>query len=90
MQWLGFELSADNRRSLQVPKGCTNAFLTLEDNTLVHYYVSDFYHPASERGFRFNDPAFAVEWPFAPSQISDKDLGYPDFAAEILNAVDPG
>ena len=73
-------LSGDNHRMLQVPKGCANAFLTLEDETEVTYLVSEFYAPASERGVRWNDPAFAIRWPIAePAVISDKDRGWPDY-----------
>ena len=32
MGWVSFELSCENRKSLHVPPGCANAFLTLEDN----------------------------------------------------------
>jgi len=73
-------LSGANHRMLQVPKGCANAFLTLEDDTEVTYLVSEFYAPAAERGVRWNDPAFAIRWPVAePAVISDKDRSWPDY-----------
>jgi dTDP-4-dehydrorhamnose 3,5-epimerase len=51
----------------------------MEDNCLIHYYCSTSYNPSSERGIRFNDPAFNFEWPTIPKVISDKDLSHPDF-----------
>jgi dTDP-4-dehydrorhamnose 3,5-epimerase len=73
-------LSGENHRMLQVPKGCANAFLTLEDGTEVTYLVSQFYAPAAERGVRWNDPMFAIRWPVAePAVISDKDRSWPDY-----------
>jgi dTDP-4-dehydrorhamnose 3,5-epimerase len=78
-KWIAVELSPDNRRSVHVPHGCANAFLTLEPGTVVHYYVSTFYAPQAERGIRYNDPAFGVRWPVEPAVISDKDRNHPDF-----------
>ena len=73
------DLSADNYRMLLVPKGCANAFFTLDDQTEVTYLVSEFYSPAAERGLRWNDAALGVIWPAAPAVISDKDRSWPDY-----------
>ena len=45
MQWFGIELSKENRKSIHIAPGCANAFLTLEDNSLIHYYCSMSYDP---------------------------------------------
>jgi len=82
MQHFALELSAANYSMILVPKGCANAFLTLEDNTEVTYLVSEFYTPAAERGVRWNDGAFGIRWPASPAIISDKDRGWPDFSAD--------
>lgn len=81
-KWVALEVSADNRESMHIPAGCANAFLTMEDNTIVHYYMGDSFSPNSYRGFRYNDPKFSVEWPCKPKVISEKDLTYPDFEDE--------
>ena len=41
----GIEISAEKRQTIHVPAGCANAFLTIEDNTIVHYYMSEFFVP---------------------------------------------
>ena len=41
--------------------------------------MSEFYAPAYARGVRWNDPAFAIEWPMAVPVISGQDRNYPDF-----------
>ncbi len=79
MQWISFELTESNRLSIHIPPGCANAFLTLENNCLIHYYCSNAYHPESERGIRYNDPVFNFKWPFSPEIISDKDKSHPDY-----------
>jgi dTDP-4-dehydrorhamnose 3,5-epimerase len=72
-----FNISSDSRQSLYIPVGCANAFLTLEDNTWIHYYMNDFFTTDS-LGFRYNDPAFAINWPVKPEHMSEKDRNYPD------------
>ena len=80
LKWVGFELTPQDRTSFHIPPGCANAFLTLEDNTLVHYYCSHEYTPQAEGGIRFNDPLFMFSWPCEPEHISEKDSSWPDFS----------
>jgi dTDP-4-dehydrorhamnose 3,5-epimerase len=86
MQWIGVELTPENRRELYVPKGFAHGFQTLEDNTEVHYQISEFYAPDCARGFRWNDPTFLINWPLEVSVISAKDRDYEDYKA-ISNAA---
>jgi dTDP-4-dehydrorhamnose 3,5-epimerase len=76
------ELSAENRLMMYVPKGFAHGFITLEDYTEAFYFADEFYAPAHERGIRWNDPRFAIEWPMAPEVISDKDRDQRDFDPE--------
>ena len=75
--WFGVELTAENRRMLYVPEHCAHGFLTLEDDTEALYLTSAHYSPEHERGARWDDPAFGIEWPFAPVVLSDKDRAWP-------------
>jgi dTDP-4-dehydrorhamnose 3,5-epimerase len=73
------EPTADNRTMFYVPKGFAHGFVTLQDDTEALYLVDEFYAPERERGIRFDDPRFRIEWPLSPSVISDKDRAHPDF-----------
>lgn len=73
------ELSAQNREMVYVPEGLAHGFLTLEDHTEVMYQMSTSYHPESARGLRYDDPAFAIRWPFPPAVIGPRDLGFAPF-----------
>lgn len=75
-QWAPVELTADNRRMLYIPEGFAHGFQTLEDDTEVFYQVSEFYTPDCERGVRWDDPVFGIEWPETPTLISKKDKNY--------------
>jgi dTDP-4-dehydrorhamnose 3,5-epimerase len=78
-RWLGVELTADNHKMLYVPEGFAHGYQTLMDNTETFYQASQFYSPESERGLRYDDPAFAIEWPIDVQVISDKDKSWPDY-----------
>ena len=78
-QWQSYQLTQKNRLSLLVPKGCANAYLTLEDNTWILYYHSQFYKKFSEKRIRFNDPMFNFVWPAKPKVLSKEDLKVSDF-----------
>jgi dTDP-4-dehydrorhamnose 3,5-epimerase len=81
MQWEGIELTAENRSMLYLPGDCGHGFQTLVDDTEVFYMVSQPYAPESGRGFRWNDPAFGIEWPEARERILiDRDQKYPNFS----------
>lgn len=84
LQWVALEISSARRESLHVPAGCANAFLTTKANTVVHYYMGDYFKPESYSGFRYNDPRFGIQWPNAPKVISHRDASYPDFSLENL------
>jgi len=78
-KWIGVELSDRNRRMLYVPEGFAHGFITLEDNTEVFYQVTEFYTPGAEKGIRWNDPEFNIQWPAVPEVMSDKDKNWKDY-----------
>jgi len=80
-QWTSVELTASNHRALYIPKGLAHGFITLTDDVEVYYHVSAPFSPSHATGVRWNDPAFKITWPFAPTVISEKDRAWPDFAA---------
>jgi dTDP-4-dehydrorhamnose 3,5-epimerase len=79
-EWIGVELTAENRRALFVPKGFAHGYQTLVPDCEVFYQVSEFYTPSAEGGVRWDDPAFGIEWPDpANALLSEKDRAWPDF-----------
>jgi dTDP-4-dehydrorhamnose 3,5-epimerase len=78
-RWQSFELTAENRLQLYIPKGFAHGFQTLTDDTEVGYLISEFYNAEAASGLMYNDPAFAVSWPLPISAISDKDRAWPAF-----------
>jgi dTDP-4-dehydrorhamnose 3,5-epimerase len=75
-RWFGAELTADNRRSLFIPPGFAHGFVTLSDHAEVYYMISVPHAPECSRGLRWNDPAFAIDWPLRPAVIAARDAAY--------------
>jgi dTDP-4-dehydrorhamnose 3,5-epimerase len=73
------ELSAEMGRQLYVPVGFAHGYITLEDEVVIMYKVSDYYAPAYDSGIFWNDPDIAVPWPFKSADVitSDKDKRLP-------------
>ncbi|MDG2208247.1 MAG: dTDP-4-dehydrorhamnose 3,5-epimerase [Pirellulales bacterium] len=77
--WFGLELTSDKGTMLYIPDGCAHGFMTLSDNTDVHYQMTDFFHPESAAGVRWNDPSFSIRWPLEPVVINERDNQYEDY-----------
>jgi dTDP-4-dehydrorhamnose 3,5-epimerase len=79
-RWCAAELTAENRRALYIPAGLAHGFQTLADHSEVLYLMGNAYVSEAARGVRFDDPAFAIQWPAAsgPPIVSERDRSYPD------------
>lgn len=83
--WHGVELSASNGRALYIPRGMAHGFQTLTDDCEVLYQMGHRYVPEAADGVRWDDPAFAIQWPEPAGGerfISERDRAYPDFRPE--------
>lgn len=78
-QFFGEILSEENRRMMYVPKGFAHGFLTLEPDCEILYLVSSPYSKELERGIRWDDPYFNIQWPYQPIIMSERDRTHPDF-----------
>ncbi len=83
-QWVGEQLSEENKRMLYVPAGFAHGFCTLIENTDVLYKTSDYYYPQDERGILWSDPDLAIEWPNMQFLLSERDREHP----VLKNALD--
>lgn len=73
-QWVGIELSADNKKQLLIPRGYAHGFITLTEDVEVQYKADQFYAPDYDRGFLWSDPDVAIKWPSAAEPVlSAKD-----------------
>ncbi|MDR1859663.1 MAG: dTDP-4-dehydrorhamnose 3,5-epimerase [Bacteroidales bacterium] len=86
-QWFGIELSGDNKKQFFIPRGFAHGFSVLSDTALFAYKCDNFYHPESESGIIYNDPAVGIDWRIPPCEalISDKDLTLKTFNEAVFN-----
>jgi dTDP-4-dehydrorhamnose 3,5-epimerase len=80
LSWVGVELTAERRNAIVIPKGLAHGFLTLADACELEYLISTPYNADAGAGVRWDDPTLAIEWPFAPEVLSERDASYPDLA----------
>jgi len=79
-QWIGVELTEENRRMLYAPEGFAHGYQTLQDDTEMYYQTTQFYAPEFARGVRFDDPVFGIVWPLSVEIISNQDRSWPDYS----------
>jgi dTDP-4-dehydrorhamnose 3,5-epimerase len=84
LHWQGFDLTAENRRALYVPKGFAHGLQTLTDDAEVAYQISAFHAPEAAGGCRYDDPAFGIAWPLPITAISERDRGWPALKVDVL------
>jgi len=86
-QWMGTELSAENKRQLWIPAGYAHGFYVTSTWAEFTYKVTDYYAPQYERSLLWNDPQLGIEWPLVDGQpplLSTKDAnGKPLSEAEV-------
>lgn len=80
-QWVGVELSDQNRRMVYVPEGFAHGYITLMDDTEMVYQTTQFFSKDHATGVRFNDPAFQIDWPIPAVVVSEQDGNWPDYRA---------
>lgn len=80
-KWEAVELSAQNARALFIDAGIAHGYITLSDDTELLYHMAGLFEPDLARVVRWNDPAFAIQWPMPPAVISPRDANAPDFVS---------
>ena len=76
-RWTAVELNATGNRMLYIPEGFAHGFQSLEDESEISYQMSEYFHPESSRGVRWDDPEAAIRWPIANPIMSQRDRDLP-------------
>ena len=76
-QWCGATLDEESMRMTYIPQGFAHGFVVLSDTADFIYKCTDYYHPESEQGILWNDPAIGIKWPITDVQLSEKDHNNP-------------
>ncbi len=76
-EWVGVELSAENKAMFFIPAGFAHGFVTLADNVEIQYKVDKVFSPEHDRSIRYNDPDIGIDWGMENPVLSEKDLSAP-------------
>lgn len=76
-QWVGVELSEENKKQLLIPRGFGHGFVTLTDDVEFLYKADNYYAPEADAGIRWNDPDIGIEWGVENPILSEKDKKNP-------------
>lgn len=84
-RWVGVYLDDKDHRQIYVPPGFAHGFFVLSDVADVIYQCTDYYHPQSERGIRWDDPTLQITWPLQGLKpiVSTKDRTHPRLKSKI-------
>lgn len=77
LEWHSEILSYKNMKMMYAPEGFAHGFQTLEDNSELLYFHTEFYDPISEGAVRFDDPRINIQWPLEITDISERDSKHP-------------
>lgn len=83
------ELTAQNGHELWIPQGFAHGFVTLEENTEVLYFATDYYSSQHEHGILWNDPELGIDWGISEEAaiLSEKDSNWPPLRNLDENAL---
>lgn len=87
LDWVGVELSAENKKQFLIPKGFAHGFSVLSETVIFEYKCDEYYHPEAEAGIIYNDPSLNIDWKVkaADIKISPKDLLLPKLEEAKMN-----
>ena len=77
LKWHGEIVSADNMKMMYIPEGFAHGFQTMESNSELLYFHTNFYSPEHEGVVRYNDPKVGIKWPLEVTDVSERDDKHP-------------
>ena len=71
-KWAGIRINSKNKKQLWIPEGFAHGFLTLANETIVNYKVTNYWDKELERTILWNDYYLGIKWP----EIKEEDNQY--------------
>lgn len=86
-EYVGVELSSENKKQILIPKGFAHGFSVLSETAVFAYKCDEYYHPETEAGIIYNDPSIGIDWKISEkdAKISEKDRLLPELKSAIIN-----
>ena len=79
-KWIGVFLNQKNKSQLWIPHGFAHGFISLSEESIVHYKTTNFWSSIHERTIKWDDESIQINWPIHLLEesnliISEKDKG---------------
>ena len=75
-------LTAETMNMVYVPKGFAHGYITLVDDTVVEYKVSEYYNEESSKTLSYIDPLVGFSMPYTYTSLT---IGFKDKHVELFN-----
>ena len=83
--WIGIELSEENKKQVWIPEGFAHGFLVLSETADFLYKTTEYWYPELERCINWCDEDLNIKWPIKNPKLSKKDeIGMSLKAADVF------
>ena len=85
--WTSLMLNCQDKNQIWIPKGFAHGFLTLSEEAILEYKVTDFWGEDLERTILWNDPSISIDWPRLNNKLLEPNLSFKDMNGLSLQSV---
>ena len=85
--WTSLILNCQDKNQIWIPKGFAHGFLTLSEEAILEYKVTDFWGKDLERTILWNDPSISIDWPRLNNKLLEPNLSFKDMNGLSLQSV---
>ena len=76
--WTSLILSCQVKNQIWIPEGFAHGFLTLSEEAIVEYKVTNLWEKELDRTIRWNDSSISIDWPLIENNINVPNLSQRD------------
>ena len=85
--WTSLILNCQEKNQIWIPKGFAHGFLTVSEEAILEYKVTDFWEKDLERTILWNDSSISIEWPRLNNKLLEPNLSFKDMNGLSLQSV---
>ena len=85
--WTSLILNCQDKNQIWIPKGFAHGFLTLSEEAILEYKVTNFWEKDLERTILWNDSLISIEWPRLNNNLLEPNLSSKDMNGLSLQSV---
>ncbi len=87
LTWTSLLLNCHEKNQIWIPKGFAHGFLTLSDEAILEYKVTNFWNKELERTILWNDSQISIKWPKANNNSPEPNISLKDSNGLTLKSL---